>query len=242
MTDKSYIGKGKVYLDGRQVGNVTALNFAITEEKIELKDYTSAGGGNYNSLTRIDTVTLSMTMSDYNKENLAAAVFGTASAVTATTVTDESIAAPASLTGNPLVKTAFVIDTAQTVTVTTDPAGTTYTVGTDYTVSAAGITILASGSIGTEDALLVSYTKKAVDVVEALTTTAQEYELIFDGLNEAQSGTPVVITVHRFKPGPAADLAMIGDEFAELVLTGDSLKDTSITTAGLSQYFKVQAA
>ena len=57
-------------------------------------------------------------------------------------------------------------------------------------------------------------------------------------INEAQSGDPVVVTVHRAKFGPAADLAMIGDEFAELTLTGDALKDTTITTAGLSQYFK----
>lgn len=242
MTDKSYIGKGKVYLDGRQVGNVTALNFAITEDKKELKDFTSAGGGNYNSLTRIASVTLSMTMSDYNKENMAAAVFGTASAVTATTVTDESITAPSSLTGNPLVKTVFVIDTSVAPVVTSDPAGTTYDVTDDYLVTPSGIIIVDGGAISASTALLVDYTKKAVDVVEALTTTAKEYELIFDGLNEAQSGTPVVITVHRFKPGPAADLAIIGDEFAELTLTGDSLKDTSITSAGLSQYFKVQAA
>lgn len=242
MADKSYIGKGKVYLDGRQVGNVTALNFNITEDKKELKDYTSAGGGNYNSITRISAVELAMTLSDYNAENLAAAVFGSSSSVTATTVTDESISAPASLTGNPLVATEFVIDTDQTVTVTSDPAGTTYVDGTDYTVGAAGITIIDGGAISASSPLLVDYTKKAVDVVEALTGSAAEYVLTFDGLNEAQSGTPVVITVHRWKPGPAADLAMIGDEFAELSLSGDALKDTAITTPGLSQYFKVQAA
>lgn len=242
MADKSFIGKGKVYLDGRQVGNVTALNFNITEEKIELKDYTAAGGGNYNSLTRIDSVELSLNMSDYSAENLAAAVFGSASAVTATTVTDESVSAPASLTGNPLVTTAFVIDTSVAPVVTSDPAGTTHVVDTDYTVGPAGITIIDGGGISASDPLLVSYTKEAVDVVEALTTTSQEYELVLDGLNEAQSGTPVVIKVHRAKFGPAADLALIGDEFAELTLTGDALKDTSITGAGLSQYLKISAA
>jgi hypothetical protein len=242
MTDKSYIGKGKVFLDGRQVGNVTALSFQITEDKKELKDYTAAGGGNYNSVTRIDAVELSMTLSDYSAENLAAAVFGTASAVTATTVTDESIDAPASLVGDPLVKTANVLDVDQTVTVTSDPAGTTYVEDTDYTIGAAGIRILASGSISASDPLLITYDKKAVDVVEALTQSAAEYELVFEGLNEAQSGTPVVVIVHRAKFGPAAELPMIGDEFAELSLTGDALKDTSITTGGLSQYFKVSQA
>lgn len=242
MADKSYIGKGKVYLNGRQVGNVTALNVQIAEEKIELKDYTSAGGGNYNSLTRIDSVTMSLNMSDYNPENLAMALFGSSAAVTATTVTDESVAAPADLTGNPLVKTTTMIDTAQTVTVTSDPAGTTHVEGTDYELSAAGIIIIDGGGITASDPLLVSYTKKAVDLVQALTTTAQEYELILDGLNEAQGGDPVIITAFRFKPGPAADLAFIGDEFAELALSGDALKDTSITSAGLSQYMTIASA
>lgn len=242
MTDKSYIGKGIVYIDGIDVGNVTALNFQIAEDKKELKNFRTAGGGNYNSLARIDSVTLSMTMSDYNKENLARALFGTASAVTAGAITDESISAPASLTGDPLVTTANVIDTTQTVTVTTDPAGTTYVVDTDYTVTAAGIIILDAGSIVAGADLLIDYTKKAVDVVQALTTSAQEYVLDLVGLNEAQSGTPVVIKVHRAKFGPAADLALIGDDFAELVLTGDVLQDTSITGAGLSQYFYSKAA
>lgn len=242
MADASFIGKGKVYIDGRQVGNVTALNFNHTEEKIELKDYTGAGGGNYNSLTRIDSVELAITMSDYSAENLAVAVFGSASAVTATTVTDESISAPAALTGNPLVTTADVIDVDQTVTVTSDPIGTTHVENTDYTISPAGITIIDGGGISASDPLLVSYTKKAVNVVEALTQSAQDYVVVLDGLNEAQSGTPVVVTIHRAKFGPAPEVAMIGDEFGELALTGDALKDTTITTPGLSQYYKVAAA
>jgi len=242
MADKSYIGKGILYIDGRDVGNVVNLSFSIAEDKKELKTSRTTGGGNYNALTRIDSVTLSMTMSDYSAENMAIALFGSASAVAATTVTDESITAPASLSGDPLVDTANVIDTAETVTVTSDPSGTTYVADTDYTVTSAGIKILSTGSISADDALLISYTKKAVDVVEALTSSAGEYKLVLDGLNEAQSGAPFIVTVHRAKFGPAAEMSLIGDDFAELVLTGDVLQDTSITAAGLSQYFVAKAA
>jgi len=242
MADKSYIGKGVLYIDGIDVGNVTALAFAITEDKKELPSYRTTGGGNYNALTRIAGVTLSVNFSDYSAENLGIALFGTASAVAAGTVTDESIDAPASLTGDPLVQVANVIDTDQTVTVTSDPAGTTHVEGTDYTLTAAGIKILASGGISASDPLLISYTKKAVDVVEALTSAAGEYKLVFDGLNEAQSGAPFVVTVYRAKFGPAQDMSLIGDEFAELVLSADVLADASITGAGLSQYFNAKAA
>lgn len=243
MTDKSYIGKGQVYLDGRAIGNVSELTFSINEDKKELQDYTSSGGGLYNSLRRISGVEMSMTVHDYSAENLSVSLFGTASAVTAAAVTDESIAAPADLaSGDRLVKTANLIDTSVAPVVTSDPAGTTYTVDTDYTVTASGIVILSSGTITASAALLIDYTKKAVDVVQALTTSAQEFELVFDGLNEAQSGTPVSITVFRAKFGGAQGLSVIGDEFGAMQLTGDVLKDTTITGAGLSQYLGIKAA
>ena len=55
----SYIGIGQVYLatDGGpllSVGNASSLSFSFDEEKKNLKDYTSPGGGNANSTSRID--------------------------------------------------------------------------------------------------------------------------------------------------------------------------------------------
>ncbi len=236
MTDKSYIGKGQVYMDGRAIGNVSELSFSIEEEKKELQDFTSAGGGLYNSLRRISSVELSMTMHDYNADNLAVAMFGTASAVAAGAVSDEAQTTPSDVSTDVLVTTDNVIDTGETVTVTG------YVEDTDFTVNAGGIVVLASGSIPADTALAISYTKKAVDVIQTLTTSAQEYVLDFVGLNEAQSGDPVVIKVHRAKFGGGQDVSIIGDDFGSIQLTGDSLKDTSITTSGLSQYAEIKAA
>lgn len=242
MTDKSFIGKGVVYKDGIDIGNVSKLTLGVEQDKITLPNYRTGGGGNYNSVDRITSVTVAMTLHDFSAENLAAALFGASSAVTSATVTDESISAPASLTGDPLVETAAVIDTAASVTVTSDPVGTTYTDGTDYTVTAAGIKILASGSISASEPLLISYTKKAVDVVEGITTSGVEVALTFVGLNEAQSNAPVVVNIHRVKFSAASEVSLIGDEFGALELTGEALADTTITGAGLSQYAKIQAA
>lgn len=242
MADKSYIGKGIVYKDGIDIGNVSVLSLSIDQSDIPLPNYRTGGGGNYNKLTRIDSVGITMTMHDYNAANLAAALFGTSSAVTAAAVTDESITTPASLTDNPLVETANVVDLDQTYSVTSDPVGTTYTEGTDYTMTSAGPLIIDGGGMAASTGYLVNYTKKAVDVVEGVTTTASEVELVFVGLNEAQSNTPVVVKVHRAKFSPTQELSLIGDDFAALELTGECLADTAITTAGLSQYVKIQAA
>lgn len=240
MADKSFIGKGKVYLDGRFVGNVSEFVYGTTEEEKSLPDFTTTGGGNYNSIKRIQAVTTRMVFHDISAENLAEALFGSSSSVTATAVSNESISTGTAL--DYLIETASMIDTDIAVTVTSDPAGTTYTEGTDYTVSAAGIVVLSTGTIPVSTPLLISYTKKAVDIVEALTGSGQEHRLVVDGLNEAQSGAPSKITVHRNKFGPADEVSAIGDDFAGVTLNGEALKDTTITTGGLSQFIQVQIA
>jgi hypothetical protein len=78
-----------------------------------------------------------------------------------------------------------------------------------------------------------------VATIEALTTSAQTFGMVFAGINEAASGRTVTVTVHRAKIGAAQGLGFIGDDFGALEITGEILIDTSITTAGLSQFFKV---
>ncbi len=79
-----------------------------------------------------------------------------------------------------------------------------------------------------------------VATIEALTTGAQTFEMVFAGINEAATGKTVTVTVHRAKIGAAQGLGFIGDEFAALEITGEVLIDTSIVGAGLSQFFKIE--
>lgn len=116
---------------------------------------------------------------------------------------------------------------------------TTLTVGDDYEIRPGGILILETADLADGAVIGVSYTKQAVDVVEAITDAGKEYEMIFDGLNEARSGKRTRVRVHRVKVGAATDLGLIGDEYAALEVTGKILKDASKTGAGISQYFKV---
>lgn len=243
MADKSYIGAGKLHLDGRFVGNVSSLDLNFEFETKELVDYTQGGGGLYNSLNRISSSGFAFTFHDYSAENLAAALYGTSAAVTATAVSAEVVSAPSDLaSGDRLVTTANMIDTGETVTVTNTAATVTYDVSDDYTVSSAGITFVSSGAITASQDVKVSYTKKAHDLVQALTSSGSEFVMVFDGLNDAQSGTPVVVKIYRAKPAPAEGLPLIGDDFQANVVNGQIIKDTTVTTAGLSQYFQVAVA
>lgn len=245
MADFSYIGKGQIYLGLkaggealRPIGNVGSLELTIEEEKKELPDFTSSGGGFYNTLSRVTGVTGTITMHDLSPKNLALALRGAASTVTTGAITDESHTGYA----GGLVDFAKQPDTTQTITVTSDPAGTTYVEDTDYTVTRSGIVIIAGGAITDGTAILVDYTPVAAELVQALTASANEYKMVLDGLNEARSGKATTHTMYRVKFSPVQGLSLIGDDFAGMQLTFDVLKDTTITGAGLSQYMKLAQA
>lgn len=239
QVDYSYIGSGKVYMRNintagaglTEIGNVSALGISIDEEEKSLRDYRSPGGGTINEVRRIKGAGLTMTMANLSPENLAMALYGEKSAVTGASVTGEEVTARL----DALVPLAHMNPTS--VTVKNEAETTTYVAGTDYEVRTGGIYILSTGSIADDQALKVSYTYGAQDVVEAMTSSAQEFELFFEGLNEARSGKASIVRVWRARFGAAKNLALIGDDYANLELTGKALADTTKPT-GKSQYFQ----
>ncbi len=242
MADYSYLGSGRIYLKEIggsagliEVGNCSALNFSVTEETKELKDYTQAGGGTYNEVRRITAVECSITMHDLNAANLARALYGDADAVAAGTVTGE---VHTGVKPGDFVKFAKIPTGSITVSNET-PA--TLVAGTDYEARPGGIYILPTTSLvnAAGEDLTVGYANAASDVVQALTDSGKEYELVFGGLNEARSGKNTIVHAYRVKIGAAQNLGLIGEDYAALEVTGKLLKDTSKTGAGVSQYFKV---
>lgn len=235
----SFIGKGSLYLAEkgstdpmRPVGNADQLSLKVNEEKKELQDFQNAGGGQANSQRRITAVEISLQLRDFVAANIAMAVFGSASAVAGSTVTDEAVVArKGGLTALEFINPSAVV--VQDVTDTT-----TYTVGTDYEVTAGGLFIPTGSTIADGATIHVDYAYSAQNEVEALTNSGKDWLLRFVGLNEAQSGKAVVVDVWRARFGPVQDLSLIGDDYGAIALTGDSLKDTGIVGAGLSQYFK----
>ena len=239
MEDYSYIGSGQVYLRVRNalvamlaIGNCSALSFAVAEDEKDLKDHTQPGGGTYNEVRRINSVEASLTLHDLSPENLARALYGSSSAIATGSVTDESH----TMYAGGFTPTNYPASAIGTV----KKGVTTLVANTDYTVVPGGIIAIAGGAFADGDIGLISYTKAAADVIQALTTAGQEYELIFAGLNEARSGKEVRVTVYRTKLGAAKDLGLITDDYASLAVAGKVLKDTSKTGAGISQYFKVE--
>ncbi|ABC29677.1 conserved hypothetical protein [Hahella chejuensis KCTC 2396] len=236
--DESYIGSGKFWVREAgttgpfyELGNISAANFGIESESQSLRNY-RGGGGEANKLERITAVSLALTLHDFNSANLAMVLYGDTSTEASAAVAAEAVTGKDS----GLLRTAFMIDATQTVTVT-DTAGPTVLVeGTDYTVTAAGIEVIEGGGIADATALEIDYTKAAATYVDSLKNSGKTFEMIIDGVNDAQSGLPFIIDVWKFKPSPAQEVGVISDDFASFDISGSVLIDSSKTTT--SQYFR----
>jgi hypothetical protein len=240
MSELYYIGCGKIYCKKygtaepyTYIANSEALTLSITESEQVLKDYDSCGGGNVQKITRIDKVEVNFTFSDLQPKNLAMAVFGTYSEVNAATISTTSTYTVYKDSLVPLTH----IDPASVVI--TDGATTTFSSTSDYSLSGAGIIIPATSSIGDGSTIsLTSYSHPAYYDIEPLTEGSNEYSLIFDGVNLANSHKTRVVTLYKVRLGALKELALKGEDYQKLALTGEVLKDTTITASNKSKYFK----
>ncbi len=244
MKDHSYLGSGKLLIREFgaaapfiEVGNVSSLTFSPQEESKNLIDYTNPGGGNRNEVRRLTGVESAYTFHDFAAENFARALRSSVTAVTAGTVTGEEVVAyKGGFT--PLAKIATSI-----TTVTNAAGSTTYDEGDDYIFQDGGIFIPADSTItapsGGAANIKVTYANAAQKRVEALTQSAKQYEMVFVGLNEAQSGKRVRIRAHKVSGGLLASMSVIGEEYGAGEVTGGLMADTT-KGVGLSQYFTVE--
>jgi hypothetical protein len=243
-TDYSYIGSGRILTRARgassgliELGNCSALTFGVEQEKKSLRDFRSPGGGAYNSLDRITSVNMSITATDLSPQNLSMALYGNTSAVVGGSITNEPQVAYA---GGYL--TTDYDATAITAVKNKITPATVYTAGTDYIFQYGAIFIPAGSTIPVPSDpdtpnITIDYTSKSGNLVQALTSAAQELEMVFLGLNEADSGSSATVKVWRAKFGPAASIALIGDDYASLEMSGSLLADAS-KTGLVSQYFQ----
>lgn len=243
MANKSYLGKGKIYLEQIgsstgliKVGNCSEYSLALNEDKKEQKDFEDAGGATVNTVSRIDSVTGNLTVLDVSAQNLAKALRG----LVTTVATGSVVAEPhANAKFDTFIPTDKLADMT-TMVVKNTGGVVTYIEGTDYTIGNSGIIPIAGGTLTDGQAVELTYTNRDAFDVETITAAGLEYKMVMDGLNEADSGKPVLITSHRVKINPAQALQLITEDFGTLPMTFDILKDSSIVGAGVSQFVKIQ--
>lgn len=246
MSQKSYLGKGTIYLEEiggttglLSIGNCSALTLTFNEDKKEQKDYEEAGGAVTASVSRISSVTGSITALNFEADNLALATRGLTTAVAATPVSNEAHTARLGA----LIPFDKLPDPSQSITVTNVGASVTYVVDVDYEIKNGGVRILEAPATITDGlAIEVNYTPLVGTEIETLTASGKQYRLVFDGLNEADSGKPASIEAFKTNFNPLAALDLIADDFGEMAMTFDILKDTTKSGATISKFIKIKTA
>lgn len=243
MATDTYLVSGKVLI--RPYGSDQAFKFvglalecaiAVTQQEISLPNRVTPGGGKYDSVTRIEAITLNMTLGERKADVLAYALFGNHAPANGATVTDEEHVAAK---GGYIQLTHPGPYTAVSVT---DDATSPQAIGAagNYELTEGGLYILPDANdIEDDDVIKVTYTYPAYDRIHALKTSAPLLEVHFNGANEADSAYPRNAKLWRVKLSPLDNLGLIsGDEFSTFTVNGEVLLDDS-KVGDLSQYFQI---
>lgn len=245
VQQNSFIGKGSVFLQLRGVvgakmvpiGNCEELTTATEIDQKSLLDSSIGGGGMLETLDRIKSVKVQMKVTNMSSANIAIVLRALVTSATSVAVTDE---AHADIARGSLIQLARLPDLTQPVTV--KKGATEIASAGNWTAIGAGIwpnpaaTALADG-----DDITVSYTALASDMLQTLVRSADEYRLLFSGMNEARGDKPVVVAMHRLKFAPGG-LGLITDDFGRLSLDAELLSDPTVVGTGLSKFMSVDMA
>lgn len=220
----------------RHVGNCTDLKISNKTDTLELKESMTGTRGLAKRMTTGVGADFSAMLESLDKDNLAIALRGTATAKSAGTVTGEAVTA---FKGT-VCKLKYAGISA--VTVKGSSGTPTYVAGTDYVVNDDSITIPSTGAIAALDtgsgaALKVDYSYKAQDIIDAFAEGEKEYWVRFEGLNTADENRSVIVDIYKVAVDALKELAMIGDKQAEIELSGSCLLDSTRATG--SKYYTV---
>jgi hypothetical protein len=233
------VGKGQVLFDRfdsnglrtgfRHLGNVESMEMTTADDKIQKFSSMSAGAPLYKEVNRRRTVTLKLTMDEFDPENVALALMGATSVLVqaATAVVGEAIF-PSTVPGSFFKLAKLGPHTAVTITFGATPG----VLGVDYRLvdAKAGIYQILLGTAMT-GAVTASYTPTAYTgttgpkVVGGGTAGVIQGALLFIG--DPSTGPKTMVEVWRLNISPDSALGLISDDFASLGLTTSVLDDSA---------------
>lgn len=219
------------------VGDVSACTTKLTAEKAKHVESNSGQRGTVRSFSIGKSCELDMTWHQFDTDNLAILLQGTAQATVAGTVTAETIAGPLAAGDvfylqNPGVSNVVIKDSTGTPK--------TLVLDTDYVIEDAAFGRCRLINIGTYTLpFLADYSYAARKSVGMFTTGQKEYALRYEGVNLAEGNAPIMADYYKVAPDVLAELALItsGNDVAGMQVTGEVLRDTSKPHTGvLGQY------
>lgn len=247
-TTERFIGQGKVFVAPRasngainggwtELGDTERLEINVSQDFVD--DYESCSG-NRSIALHVPIQTdweFAVDAKSFTKENLARAFYGTASAVTSGTATNESVTGYAL---NQIIPLKHPGVSAVNLTKGVTPL----VEGTDYTLDAVNgtFTLISATNLGGAAPWVIEadYTYAAYEKVESNTQTIAEYAFRFEGINLATKKA-VIAKINRVSLNLAETLSLIGTEVNKFTMSGMVLPDSS-AGVGESQYMTIVKA
>ena len=121
-----------------------------------------------------------------------------------------------------------------------EKTGAPVAAGGNFDLLPEGVRVRADAvGLADDDIITVSYDYADQVVIEALTAKAPELTLRFGGLNEADSGRPVIFDLWRVSQSVTKKLALLQAKgFAGLEIEGGLLPDPRKVGVGISRYMR----
>ena len=205
----------------RWVGNVPDFKPAFATSKFEHKESYTGQRLPDKVITTENKATVSATLEDWSKENLALAVRGNVKELASAAVTGDTspllmVVGDVWTLKNPNVSALTIVDSS-TTPVTVDAA--------DYTLDAAYGTVTINDLAGYTLPLKANYTKGIVSVVPFFTMPVSEVAIRFEGVNTADGNKRVLVELYKVALDPTKELGLITEQFGQFVLEGTALID-----------------
>ena len=230
IESRYFVGQGEVYAGVRScaggvtnglryLGNCPELRISHNVDYITHNENTTGQRNKDLELQRTREVMAQITMESWDLDNLALVLFGSASKITGTTVSGETVRCP-SVKGScvPLAN----INLSSFTSLGSLVKNTDYTV--DLKAGMIYFTPTGGATINTE--YLANYTVDDTEKIIPFNQLLQnEYWLRFAGLNTAENNTPVVIDAFRVKFRATEELQVITQEIAPIQVQAAILFD-----------------
>ena len=231
VIDEQFVGQGEASLylrtpagkrtGGRILGNCPKIELKGTQQEVEHVESRTGHRLTDNKIVWGDKVMISITVDNFNKENLAW-VFGG----TATTPVGGSV------TGEPqLYAPVMQLDNFNVSNVSAKKTGAATPWGaTTYTVSKSGLVQIVTdppvAGVVPGDAILFDYTYGTHEKVTGASGSRPEYWFSTHAINKAQSDNPVLLDCFKVKFMSSYTFDLIGETYGTLVMEGEVLYDT----------------
>lgn len=231
MPNLIYVGQGPIYVgDYNQTtfkvenevkigcGN-RVLSMSLAREVAEIKESCSGSRLTLLEYEKSKSVTIKLEMQEFAPRELAMGLYGTADAVSGSSITDEAM--PTMENGEyyhtkyPKISSVSITDSAGS------PA--TLVLNTDYSIDDANYGRIKILDItGLTQPFLVDYTYGAITNIQPFSITSVIKSVRFDGVSTAD-GSKVRVLLPRVSFSPTSLFDFLGDEVATLSLEGKLL-------------------